>query len=128
MSKIDTRKPRLGAVIQYEEAKEYGYCRKVISFTAGANRELVAGTVIGSTGDVIDALDTFAGIYVGSPEGADFQSVASGATVNIVVLFRGPAVVGKKNLVYGADVDTNVEKNAIIAQMEAAGINVVEQV
>lgn len=128
MAKLDTRKPRLGAVVQYEDHKEYGHCRKVIAFTAGANRELVAGTVIGATGDVIAAGGTFAGIYVGSPEGADFQSVASGATANIVVLYRGNAGVGKKNLVYGADVDTNAEKNAIIAQIEAAGIQVLEQV
>lgn len=128
MSKLDTRKTRLGAVVQFEDHKEYGYCRKVIPFTAGANRELVAGTVIGATGDIIAAGGTFAGIYVGSPEGADFQSVANGATVNIVVLYRGPAAVGLKNLVFGADVDTDVEKNAIVDQIAAAGIEVLTQV
>lgn len=128
MSKLDTRKTRLGAVVQFEDHKEYGYCRKVISFTATADRTLVAGTVIGATGEIILAGGTFAGIYVGSPAGEDFQTVASGATVDIVVLYRGPAAVGKKNLVYGADVDTDGEKNAIIAQMQTAGIEVLTQV
>ena len=139
MSLIDTRKPRLGNVIQSEEDGEYGYCRKTVVANEAAIKNYVAGTVLGKVtaggkykileASAADGSQNFAGIYVGSAAltADDFQTIAATTDTNVVILFRGPAVVGKAGLVFGASVDTQPERDAIYAQMEAAGIKVLDQ-
>jgi len=128
MAKIDTRRPRLGAVLQYEELKEYGFCRKVIEVTEASEVEYVAGTVIGATNAIIVAGGTFQGIYLGSPSGDHYQTIPAATATKVVIAYRGDIVVGKANLKFGANVDTDPEKDAIYAQMETARIHVIDQV
>jgi len=139
MSLIETRKPRLGNVIQAEEGGEYGYCRKTVVANEATLKSYVAGTVLGkvtATGKykvleatAADGSQNFAGIYVGSATltSDDFQTVAATTDTNVVILFRGPAIVGRAGLVFGASVDTQPERDAVYAQMEAAGIKVLAQ-
>lgn len=138
MSLIDTRKPRLGSVIQSEEGGEYGYSRKTVVANEAAQKTYVAGTVLGKvTADgkykileasAADGSQNFAGIYVGSAAltADDFQTIAATTDTNVVILYRD-AIVGKAGLVFGASVDTQGERNAIYAQMDAVGIKVLDQ-
>lgn len=137
MAAIDTRSTRLGAVLQYEDHPEYGHCRDVVVANEAAIKTYVIGTVLGkvtATGKykileatAVDGSQNFAGIYIGKPDGDNKQSIAATTDTNVVVLFRGPAGVGKANLVFGASVDTAPELAAVYAQMEAVGIKVIEQ-
>lgn len=138
MSLIDTRKPRLGNVIQSEEGGEYGYSRKTVVANEAAQKTYVAGTVLGKVtaggkykileASAADGSQNFAGIYVGSAAltADDFQTIAATTDTNVVILYRD-AIVGKAGLVFGASVDTQGERDAIYAQMDAVGIKVLDQ-
>lgn len=137
MAAIETRSTRLGAVLQYEDHPEYGHCRDVVVANEAAIKTYVIGTVLGkvtATGKykileatASDGSQNFAGIYIGDPKGDNKQTIAATTDTNVVVLFRGPAGVGKANLVFGASVDTAPELAAVYAQMEAVGIKLIEQ-
>lgn len=137
MAAIETRSTRLGAVLQYEDHPEYGHCRDVVVANEAAIKTYVIGTVLGkvtATGKykileatASDGSQNFAGIYIGEPKGDNKQTIAATTDTNVVVLFRGPAGVGKANLVFGASVDTTPELAAVYAQMEAVGIKLIEQ-
>lgn len=127
MAKLDTRSTRLGAVLQYEDHPEYGYCRKIVTVTEGTEVEYQIGRVIGDDLDTYQDTDNFVGIYVGSPTGDNKQTIAAATPTEVVVLFRGPAGVGKANLVFGATVDDSTKLNAAYAMIEAAGIQLIEQ-
>lgn len=137
MSKLDFRSTRLGAVLQYEDHPEYGHCRKVVTVSEAAAKTYVVGTVLGlvtATGkykileaSASDGSQNFAGIYIGAVDGNNKQTIAVTTDTSVVILFRGPAGVGKANLVFGASVDTTPELAAIYAQMEAVNIQVIDQ-
>lgn len=142
MSQIDTRKTRFSAVVQYEERPEYGHCRDVVVANEAAQKTYVIGTVLGkvtATGkykileaSAADGSQNFAGIYIGnagldSGAGLNDQVVAATTDTKVVILFRGAAGVGKDYLVFGASVDTQGERDAIYASMEAVGIKVLDQ-
>lgn len=127
MSKLDTRSTRLGAVLQHEYKPEYGYCRKVIEVTEAAEVTYEIGRVIGDDLDTYQDTDAFVGIYIGSPEGENSQVIPAATATKVVVLSRGPAGVGKANLVYGTTVNDAPKLNAMYALIEAAGIDVIDQ-
>jgi hypothetical protein len=137
MSKILSSKPRLGAVLQFETRPEYGYSRSTVTVNEAAPLDYVVGTVLGkvtATGKykrleatAADGSQNFAGIYIGSPAGEDYQTVAATTDTPVVIIFRD-AGVGKATLVFGASVDTQGEKDAVYAQMVAAGIQLFDQV
>lgn len=137
MAKLDERSTRLGAVLQYEDHPEYGHCRTVVVANEAAIKTYVIGTVLGkvtATGkyrileaSASDGSQNFAGIYIGKPDGDNKQTIAATTDTNVTILFRGPAGVGKANLVFGASVDQPAELAAVYAQMEAAGIQVLDQ-
>lgn len=137
MSKLQSRTTRLGAVLQYEDRPEYGRSRDVVVANEAAQKTYVIGTVLGkvtATGKykileatAADGSQNFAGIYIGSPAGDNSQTIAATTDTNVVVIERD-AGIGKANLVFGASVDTQGEKDAIYAQMEAAGIQLFDQV
>lgn len=127
MAQLDTRSTRLGAVLQYEDHPEYGYCRKVVTVTEATETEYVIGTVIGDDLDVYQDTDGFVGIYIGSPAGDNKQTIAAATPTDVVVLYRGPAGVGKANLVFGATVNDAPKLAAALALIEAAGIQLIEQ-
>jgi len=127
MAKIDTRSTRLGNVVQHEYKPEYGYCRKIVEVTEAAEVTYEIGRVIGNGLDTYQDLDTFVGIYVGSPEGADKQVIPAATATKVVVLYRGPAAVGDANLVFGSTVNDATKLAAAKALIEAAGIDVLAQ-
>ncbi|MNQ93553.1 hypothetical protein D3C85_1090250 [compost metagenome] len=127
MALLDSRTTRLGDVLQYEDHPEYGYCRKVITVTEAAPVVYQIGRVIGDDLDTFQDTDEFVGIYVGSPTGDNKQSIAAATPTEVVVLFRGPAGVGKANLVFGSTVNDAPKLAAALAKIEAAGIQLIEQ-
>lgn len=62
------------------------------------------------------------GIYIGTAQGFGSTTVAATTDTTVIILERGPAVVAKEQLVYGASINTTVEKNALYAQLAAVGI------
>lgn len=127
MAQLDTRSTRLGAVLQFEERPEYGYCRKIVTVTEASEVVYEIGRVIGDDLDTYQDTDAFVGIYIGSPEGADKQTIAAATATDVVVLYRGPAGVGKANLVYGATVNDSTKLNTLYGLIEAAGIQLLDQ-
>lgn len=127
MAQLDTRSTRLGAVLQYEDHPEYGYCRKVIEVTEAAEVVYEIGRVIGDDLDTYQDTDNFVGIYIGSPEGDNKQTIPAATATKVVVLFRGPAGVGKANLVFGATVNDAGKLATAYGLIEAAGIQLIEQ-
>lgn len=134
--KIDERAPRLGNLILDEVGTKTGYCRKVVTVNEAAAGTYEIGRVLGevtATGkyktleaSAEDGSEDFAGIFIGTPGGGNTLDVAAGVDAEAVVLYRGPAVVGESALVFGASV-VDAELDAVIAQIEDAGIQVVSQ-
>jgi hypothetical protein len=127
MAQLDTRSTRLGAVLQHEYKPEYGYCRKIVTVTEASQVVYEIGRVIGDDLDTYQDTDGFVGIYIGSPEGENKQTIAAATATDVVVLYRGPAAVGDANLVFGATVNDAPKLAAAIALIEAAGIDVLSQ-
>ena len=127
MAQLDTRSTRLGAVLQHEYKPEYGYCRKIVTVTEASQVVYEIGRVIGDDLDTYQDTDGFVGIYIGSPEGENKQTIAAATATDVVVLYRGPAAVGNANLVFGATVNDAPKLAAAIALIEAAGIDVLSQ-
>jgi hypothetical protein len=127
MALLDTRTNRLGNVLQYEDHPEYGYCRKIVAVTEASEVEYNIGRVIGDDLDTFQDTDGFVGIYIGSPTGENKQTIAAATATDVVVLFRGPAGVGKANLVFGSTVNDATKLATALATIEAAGIALIEQ-
>lgn len=91
----------------------------------------VTGTLKYKTLDIeaADGSDKFAGIYIGGagPQAVNSQTVAAATDTQVVILYRGPAAVGKDLLTYAASVDTAAERAKIEAQINNAGIKVLDQ-
>ena len=78
-----------------------------------------------------DGSDKFAGIYVGGNTAYTRwkdSTVAATTDTKVVALVRGNAMVKKQGLVFDASINTDAEKEAIYAQMEAKGILIQERV
>lgn len=77
--------------------------------------------------DEVDGSEEFGGIYIGSDDANNSQTIAATTDTNVVVLYRGPATIGKDNLSYGASVTTDAEIATVLAKIEAAGFKLQEQ-
>jgi len=75
----------------------------------------------------VDGSQDFAGIYIGSPDGDNKQTIAAATDTKVVVLWRGPATIGEDLLTYGATVDTDAEKDTVKKQIVNAGFKIQEQ-
>ena len=71
----------------------------------------------------IDGSANFAGIVIadGAGDAGEF-SVAATTDTTVLILKRGPALIGKENLVLDATVNTAAEKAQLYAEMAAVGI------
>ena len=138
MPLLQSRADTLGAVLQHEYKAEIGYCRKDVVLNEAAEVDYVVGTVLGkvtATGKykrieatAVDGSEAFAGIYIGVPtQTKNEMTVPATTDTAATIIYRGPASIGKAYLSFGASVNTDEEKAVIYAQMEAAGIQVLEQ-
>ncbi len=116
-----TEQPSMGDVLKYEVNPNY--TREVITLLQGLPYPV--GSVLGKI--------TASGKYTLSPAtGADGSQVASAvllyavdatlADATGIVVARGPTIVSRAGLAYGATVDDGIKIIAKIAQLAAVGI------
>ena len=116
-----TEQPSMGDVLKYEVNPNY--TREVITLLQG--QPYPVGSVLGKI--------TASGKYTLSPAtGADGSQVASAvllyavdatlADATGIVVARGPTIVSRAGLAYGAAVDDGTKITAKIAQLAAVGI------
>lgn len=129
---------RFSSVVKHEYEPATSYCREVVTLNDVA-QTLKVGTVLGkvtATGKykkleatAADGSQNAAAIYLGDTLGfsADL-AVAATTDTKILVMVRGPALISKAGLTFGASVDTQGELDAAYAQLAALGMVPVEAV
>lgn len=116
-----------------------GYCRKEVTINEASETELKTGTVLGkvtadgkykvSVQDAVDGSENADAIFIGyGPEVEPTVTVPAATDTKIIVLIQGPAIVGKRELIFDASYDLDAEKQAAYDLLEAKGINVDNQV
>lgn len=123
---IATQLQTLSNWLKNETDPVLAYCREQGTFTATGAGTTVNGTVLGkvtATGkyvvskqDATDGSEDVAGILW-----SDAVATAAG-DVEVMVLFRGPASVSEGGLIMDATYNTDAEKQAVYAALEAKGI------
>jgi hypothetical protein len=122
-----TEPNRIGDVLKREF--DHLYNRETVTVVSGQN--LTVGTVVGKVAasgkftaydnDAVDGEQTAAGILL-------FDCDASGGDARGVILARGPAVVSRDHLAWGAGVTTQGEKDAAYVDLAALGITLREAI
>lgn len=112
---FDARKTKVGDVVKHEYEDSTGYCRELRSVTVTATTAV--GTVLNGAAAVLVAGTASADGVVVDERVYEYRKAPG--TYTLAVLTRGPAIVGNKNLTYGADVDTGAEKLAVNAALTA---------
>lgn len=131
MTTIATESARISNWLKWDIEPGVGYTRQTVTLVVATAGVLKSGTVLGKV--------SADGKYKVAVETAsDGSKVADAILLNekaftvgehkVAVLFKGPAIVGKKGLVLDASYDNDTKKNAVYASLEAKGINVVEQI
>lgn len=131
MSLIATDTLRPSGVVKHEYAPELGYCREAVIYNGPATT-LAAGTVLGrvtATGKFLVCQATAAD---GSQNAAAVVMEPVTAALNtdtrVLAVVRGPSIVSKADLVLGNTIDTQGERDAVYAALEARGILVNDSV
>lgn len=122
-----TEAKRLSNVVKQELWSESGYTRAVVTVNEAAAKSYVPGTVLGKVTDggkyqiavqtATDGSQVADAIVIGE------QSIAATTDTKVLVLIKGPAIVSKAGLVLDATYNTDAEKAAVYAALEAKGIN-----
>ena len=118
MTVIATEKPRVGNVLKHEYDPASNYCREQVDVTIPAGG-ISVGAVLDVTGALVDVANTADASYVLVDDRAN--GLVS-TTAKLSCIARGPAIVAKEALSYAADVDTDNEKNSVLAILAAKGI------
>lgn len=139
MAVILTRAETIGNVVKWlaHPAQDYHFETVTVNLAAGAT--LALGTVlakVNATGKYLvqDAsLASGAGleasaILIGTDANNFGATFATTTDKKVLVLKRGPAKVAKGQLIMGAGTDTQAEKDAVYASLEALGILVSDQI
>lgn len=104
---IGTRAPKLGNLVKDEFWEQHGYCRKVVTAQEVGATTYEIGTVLGDNGTeflvsvqtAVDGSEVPAAIVV---EAVDLEAATD---TDVVVMFRGPAVVADAALILDATWD-----------------------
>ena len=127
MALIATSTYNYSHLVKWELVPEMAYCRKVATVNDAA-QTMVLGTVLG--------IVTATGKYkVSKATASDGSEVAAAVVVRetavpaatdtgVLVMHRGPCVLSKAALVLDATIDTDAEKAAVYAALEARGIQI----
>lgn len=131
MALIATEKQGHSNTFKHEYEPSLAYCRAVVTVNDVAGT-LAIGTVVGkvtATGKFKKCVQTASD---GSQNAAGIvmveKTVAAAADTPVLVMTRGPAAVNKAGLVLDASYDLAAEKNAIYANLEALGIEVLNAI
>lgn len=113
---------RLSNWLKYEEEAGSGVTREVLP--KSAVNATITGSVLDSTGALVVAATVTDASYILID---DLTRPSAAEYANVLVLARGHAKVGKRALVWGADVTTDVLKNQALAKLAAKNIFAVDQ-
>lgn len=122
---------RFSNTVKHEYEPALAYCREVVTINDAA-KTLPIGSVLGkvtATGKykLVEATAND-GSQVAAAVLIEDKTVAANTDVKVLALVRGPALVGKLSLSFGASVDTAPEFAAAYAQLAAIGILVNDQI
>ena len=101
---IGTRAPKLGNLVKDEFWAQHGYCRKVVTAQEAGATTYQIGTVLGNNGSeyVISAQDAVDGSEVPAAIVVEAVDLEAATDTDVVVMFRGPAVVADSALILDA--------------------------
>lgn len=114
---------RLSNWLKWEEFPDSGTTREVLA--KSATNATITGSVLDSTGQLVVAATLADATYIliddlTRPSAAEFTKV--------LVLARGKAKVGKRALIFGADVTTDVQKQTAFTKLATLQIFAVDQI
>lgn len=125
MPVIATNNLTISNVVKQELWPDAGYCRAVVVMNDSA-QTVVPGTVLGkvtATGKYKKAVQTASdGSQVADAIVLEEKAVAGSTDTKVLVMLKGPAIVGQGGLVLDATFDLQAEKDAVYAALEAKGI------
>lgn len=113
---------RLSNWLVYEEESASGVTREVL--LKSAVNATITGSVLDSTGKLVLAATLADATYILID---DLTRPAAAEYARVLVLARGHAKVGKKALIFGADVTTDVQKQTAFDKLAAKNIFAVDQ-
>ncbi len=126
MPLISTEKAGFSNVVKQELWPDAAYCRAVVTVNEATAKNYQAGTVLGKVtagGKYKIAVQSAAdGSQVADAIVLGEVAVAAATDTKVLVLIKGPAIVGKGGLVLDASYDLQAEKDAVYAAFEAKGI------
>jgi hypothetical protein len=126
MPLIATEKAGFSNVVKQELWPDAAYCRAVVTVNETAAKAYQAGTVLGkvtANGKYKIAVQTASdGSQVADAIVLGEVAIAANTDTKILVLIKGPAIIGKGGLVLDATYDTAPELAAVYAALEAKGI------
>lgn len=114
---------RLSNWLKWEEFPDSGTTREVLA--KSATNATITGSVLDSTGQLVVAATLADATYIliddlTRPSAAEFT--------NVLVLARGKAKVGKRALVFGSDVTTDIQKQTAFTKLATLQIFAVDQI
>lgn len=124
MPTIATDVQRLSNWLKYEYDPSSGVTREVLEYSAVSPTATITGSVLDSTGALVVAATLADATYIliddlNRPQADQYDKV--------LVLARGYAKVGRDQLIFGADVTTDGQKNTALAALKLKNIFAVEQ-
>jgi uncharacterized protein (UPF0548 family) len=126
MPLIATEKAGFSNVVKQELWPDAAYCRAVVTVNETVAKAYQAGTVLGkvtASGKHKIAVQTASdGSQVADAIVLGEVAVAANTDTKVLVLIKGPAIIGKGGLVLDATYDTAPELAAVYAALEAKGI------
>lgn len=131
MTVIATSLQTISNVVKHEYGADFAYCKELVTVndTAGT---LAIGTVLGvvtADGKYKRAVQTAVdGSAVAAGIVAAAKTIAGATDTQVLVYVRGPMGVSKGGLVLDATYDTDAEKLAVYAALNAKGIQTLDTI
>lgn len=113
---------RLSNWLKYEEEAGSGTTREVLA--KSATNATLTGSVLDSTGTLVVAATLADATYILID---DLTRPAAAEYTKVLVLARGKAKVGKRALIFGADVTTDIQKQTAFTKLATLQIFAVDQ-
>ena len=118
MTIVATDRARLSNWLKHVYDPSSGYCFETLA-KSSVPANAVQGSVLTTAGALVAVATTANAAYILME---DLNDPATALKTRVLVLARGPAKVAREALTFGADVDTDGEKDAVLAVLAGKGI------
>ncbi len=118
MTIVATDRARVSNWLKHVYDYSSGYCFETLAKSA-VPANAVTGSVLTTAGALVTVATTANAAYILVD---DLNDPATQEKTKVLVLARGPAKVAREGLTFGADVDTGVEIDAVLAILAPKGI------